>query len=353
MKFIVYCTTCKINGKIYIGVHKTENPNVFDGYIGNGLKIGYNIKNPKTAFQHAVKKYGYSNFVRNTLFIFDNEEEAYLKEKEIVTLEFIRQKDNYNINVGGKLPYINYKSIYQYDLKGNFIKEFYSIQEAIKYYNCNNNRFIMAIKNKYSAFNSYWTYTFYDKLDVTNYRTSKHSEIYQYNENGNLLNIFKSNKEASEKLNITLTSLTYARSHKTLLKGFYFLSADDNVDNIIKIKEEIYKITDKSVSKYKNGILIYTYPNMKQAAKENNISVSEIKKSIKLEDGVWSYGYSKIYKSNKNPIPVKVNQYDLNGNLIKTWDSISQCRKEFPKLKEVLLKNRNHTHGFTFKYVLS
>lgn len=292
MKFIVYCTTCKINGKIYIGVHKTENPNVFDGYIGNGLKIGYNIKNPKTAFQHAVKKYGYSNFVRNTLFVFDNEEEAYLKEKEIVTLEFIRQKDNYNTNVS-------------------------------------------------------------NKLNVTNYRTSKHSEIYQYDENGNLLNIFKSNKEASEKLNITLTSLTYARSHKSLLKGFYFLSADDNVDNIIKIKEEIYKITDKSVSKYKNGILIYTYPNMKQAAKENNISVSEIKKSIKLEDGVWSYGYSKIYKNNKNPIPVKVNQYDLNGNLIKTWDSISQCRKEFPKLKEVLLKNRNHTHGFTFKYVLS
>lgn len=290
MKFIVYCTTCKINGKIYIGVHKTENPNVFDGYIGNGLKIGYNIKNPKTAFQHAVKKYGYSNFVRNTLFVFDNEEEAYLKEKEIVTLEFIRQKDNYNT--------------------GN-------------------------------------------KLDITNYRTSKHSEVYQYDENGNLLNIFKSNKEASEKLNITLTSLIYARSHKSLLKGFYFLSADDNVDNIIKIKEEIYKITDKSVSKYKNGILIYTYPNMKQAAKENNISVSEIKKSIKLEDGVWSYGYSKIYKNNKNPIPVKVNQYDLNGNLIKTWDSISQCRKEFPKLKEVLLKNRNHTHGFTFKYVLS
>lgn len=290
MKFIVYCTTCKVNGKIYIGVHKTENPNVFDGYIGNGLKIGYNIKNPKTAFQHAVKKYGYSNFVRNTLFVFDNEEEAYLKEKEIVTLEFIRQKSNYNTG---------------------------------------------------------------DKLDVTNYRTSKHSEIYQYDENGNLLNIFKSNKEASEKLNITLTSLTYARSHKSLLKGFYFLSANDNVDNIIKIKEEIYKITDKSVSKYKNGILIYTYPNMKQAAKENNISVSEIKKSIKLGDGVWSYGYSEIYKNNKNPIPVKVNQYDLNGNLIKTWDSISQCRKEFPKLKEVLLKNRNHTHGFTFKYVLS
>ncbi len=62
MKYIVYCTTCTINGKIYIGVHKTENPDIFDGYIGNGIEIGWNIKNPKTAFQNAVKKYGYSKF---------------------------------------------------------------------------------------------------------------------------------------------------------------------------------------------------------------------------------------------------------------------------------------------------
>ena len=50
MKYIVYCTTCIENGKIYIGVHKTEDPDVFDGYIGNGIKVGYFIKNPKTAF---------------------------------------------------------------------------------------------------------------------------------------------------------------------------------------------------------------------------------------------------------------------------------------------------------------
>ena len=50
MKYIVYCTTCTENGKIYIGVHKTENPDIFDGYIGNGIKVGYFIKNPKTAF---------------------------------------------------------------------------------------------------------------------------------------------------------------------------------------------------------------------------------------------------------------------------------------------------------------
>lgn len=36
MKYIVYQTINKINGKIYVGVHGTENPNVFDQYLGNG-----------------------------------------------------------------------------------------------------------------------------------------------------------------------------------------------------------------------------------------------------------------------------------------------------------------------------
>lgn len=35
-KWIVYCTTCIVNNKIYIGVHKTKTPDVFDGYIGGG-----------------------------------------------------------------------------------------------------------------------------------------------------------------------------------------------------------------------------------------------------------------------------------------------------------------------------
>ena len=39
MKYIVYQTTSKVNNKIYIGVHKTENPDVFDGYLGNGIYI--------------------------------------------------------------------------------------------------------------------------------------------------------------------------------------------------------------------------------------------------------------------------------------------------------------------------
>lgn len=39
MKYIVYKTTNLINNFIYVGVHKTTTPDVFDGYLGCGAYI--------------------------------------------------------------------------------------------------------------------------------------------------------------------------------------------------------------------------------------------------------------------------------------------------------------------------
>jgi hypothetical protein len=82
MKYIIYCTTNIVNNKIYIGFHATENPEIFDGYIGNGVYVNKpsTYMNPKYAFHYAVKKYGTDNFKRSILYIFDNEEEALKKE---------------------------------------------------------------------------------------------------------------------------------------------------------------------------------------------------------------------------------------------------------------------------------
>ena len=73
-EYIVYMTINLVNNKIYIGVHKTENPNIFDGYIGCNVKINSpsTYMNPSTPFQYAVKKYGIKSFKREILFIYDN-----------------------------------------------------------------------------------------------------------------------------------------------------------------------------------------------------------------------------------------------------------------------------------------
>lgn len=78
--------------KIYVGVHRTENPDIFDGYIGCGIYVNQpsTYMYPKTPFQCAVKKYGPHAFKRITLYEYDVEADAYKKEAEIVDETFVK-----------------------------------------------------------------------------------------------------------------------------------------------------------------------------------------------------------------------------------------------------------------------
>lgn len=69
-----------------------------------------------------MKKYGYSSFVRHTLKVFDNHKAAYKLEEEIVDIDFVKRRDTYNTKTGG-IGGGTYKTFYQYDMLGNFIKK--------------------------------------------------------------------------------------------------------------------------------------------------------------------------------------------------------------------------------------
>lgn len=88
MYYYLYQITNKLNGKIYIGVHKTIN--LDDGYMGSGRAIS-----------SAIRKYGLENFEKTILEIFEDSESMYNREKEIVTEEFLSRRDVYNIKQGG------------------------------------------------------------------------------------------------------------------------------------------------------------------------------------------------------------------------------------------------------------
>ncbi len=79
----VYQTTNLMNQKIYIGKHSTNE--LDDGYLGSGSIL---IK--------AVKKYGRSNFKKEVLKFFTEEEKAYQYEADLVTKEFVLEETNYN-----------------------------------------------------------------------------------------------------------------------------------------------------------------------------------------------------------------------------------------------------------------
>jgi group I intron endonuclease len=89
VRWIVYETRCIVSGKIYVGVHRQDEDG-FDGYLGSGK-----------ALSNAIKKHGVENFERRTLDEFSMEAEAYAREAAIVTEEFCKRKDTYNVKPGG------------------------------------------------------------------------------------------------------------------------------------------------------------------------------------------------------------------------------------------------------------
>lgn len=358
MKYIVYLTTNKVNGHIYIGVHKTENPDVFDGYIGDGAYINKpsSYNKAKYHLHQAICKYGTSAFYRETLKVFDNLDDALDLEAFLVTEEFVKRTDTYNMTVGGNLPPICTKTIYEFDLNGNYIKTWKSIKSIIDTYKVNHDRIWMAIKDKRSFNNSYWSTE--QSIDVSEFRVSHRGYVYQYNKDGVLLNMFESASIAALKLDINRDAIISAVHDRTTCHGYYFLNATEDINQLLFEKRT--KINAKLTPVYRyllDGTFDKEYNSIKDAcldvdAKHSNI-IRAIKNNKTSKGYRWSYIKSdKIEDFNEtHKKAVKIAQYDLDHNLVKIWDSISDCKKEFPSCLKVCKKQRKTSKGFIFEYV--
>ena len=88
MHYFIYKITNVINGKFYIGKHKTRD--LDDGYMGSGkLLIA------------AQKKYGIENFEKKIIYVCDSESQMDEMERRLVNEKFLRRGDIYNITLGG------------------------------------------------------------------------------------------------------------------------------------------------------------------------------------------------------------------------------------------------------------
>jgi len=121
MYYIIYKITNKLDKKVYIGAHKTNNIN--DGYMGSGKILLY-----------AQKKYGIENFEKNILYVFDNKDDMLAKEAEIVNEAFVNSKKTYNLKVGGfgGFDYVNSSGKNLYGLPNLFKGTMFSQTEEGK-----------------------------------------------------------------------------------------------------------------------------------------------------------------------------------------------------------------------------
>ena len=86
----IYKITNKINGKIYIGKHSTDNLN--DEYMGSGVLI-----------KKAEQKYGIENFTKEYLAFCDNEETLNWLERFYIK-KYNAKECGYNLSDGGEGP---------------------------------------------------------------------------------------------------------------------------------------------------------------------------------------------------------------------------------------------------------
>lgn len=357
MKYIVYLTTNLVNKKIYVGVHSTETPYQFDGYLGDGAIIqkpsSYKIR--LTPLQCAIDKYGQKNFIRKTLRVFENLQDALDLEAWIVNREFIERTDTYNITLGGSVPPRLNKHIYQYSLEGILIKEWESIKSITDYFNVNKDRVRMVINDKRSFENSYWSEEKYEKLNISEYRPSSRGYIRQYTTDGVFLKSFKNTTEASKQLDIDRAKISNAIYGKYATSGFWFLKEGETIesylDGSIKQEKPIYVY-------YKSGELFKKFNSFTALKKELKYNKGDIKRAIKnnslFKDYYWSNSlFTNIVVENPNIIkctPRKVYQYTLDGDFVREWESINECKKQYPSVLQVCLGKRLHCHKFKFSF---
>lgn len=361
MKYIVYLTInlkSKINGlnRIYVGVHKTEHPEIFDGYIGNGVRINhpYTYRNPKSPFQYAVKKYGVDAFYRVTLYVYDNEKDAYQKEHDIVTEDFIKQPYTYNVTLGGQYEE-RYKPLYQYDLQGNLVKKWERSIDAYEFYGYSGERFQRVKNRKYSFLGYYWSTS--PIKDLSEYSIKRtNNTTYLYNSDGKLIKVFDSVVECARYIQMSEGSLWNAIKEERLVRKKYYAS---------------YRMVDEFKPKPRRQYMNKTYYVYKESGEFiSKCYGKELMKVIGLHS--WNDIYN-IFKYNKqwykdfyisfeeiSKVPIRkisngvsVDIYTKYGEYIETLKSIKEVKEKYkvPASKIVHIQQGDRYFGdYIFRY---
>lgn len=356
MNYIAYQTINLKNNKIYIGIHKTDNPEIFDGYLGCGIRITApsSYMNPNTPLQAAVKKYGTSSFKRTILKTFDNSIDAFRFESEIVNSAFINRIDTYNAKLGGFGGSSYSIKINQFDVNGLFLKTWNSIIEASDFYSISDTAISNAYKFKGSCNNFFWSKN--QQIDINEYTHYVGQICYKYNSDGKFIEMYNSLVEAAKE------NSTYLQSIQRSVKGgykvgdyYYSLELHDVFTGSSKISLKnkslyVYGLDGKFIIQLNNSSEIYNFFNLK--------STSSITTALRTNRQYRNFQLSLEYYDNLNPIVdkrntrKKVEQYTVCGDLITTYDSITEAFKEHGTgVQKVLKGQQKQCKGFIFKYI--
>lgn len=337
--YIVYCHICP-EGKMYIG----QSCRSLKDRAGSNGSAYSNC----TRFYKAIKKFGWDNIQHITIFEGLSREMASIIEIELIKKYDTTNPDNgYNILPGGALNLKIPQNIYQYDLNGNFIKEYACVESAGKETCVSNGQIYQSLcGNQQTAGGYIWRYDYLEKIDCNIKPSNVGRPVGQYSKDGIRLSVFDCIKTASENTGIPVYTISRAVNRPNSLGANYMWSYDCQNELIEPYHETSHKIKHKNQMRYKkvyqfslDGVLLTTYNSGKEAAEKIKKLLNLKSKSILCNicaacrgEQKTAYGYIWSYSDNiliSKSVTAKhpVHQINKDGVIIKTFNSISEAEE--------------------------
>lgn len=297
--YCVYIHINKINCKKYIGI----SSDVAKRWSNKGKNYYDQV------FGLAIQKYGWDNFEHKIIKENISKEEACKLEQDLIKKYNTRNKEfGYNRSDGGdcgskgayNTQLRRIRKVYQYDLDGNFVKEFVSIADAIREvapHIKNSGNIPACCKGKRNnAYGFQWSYEYKGnkinrsktKQEITS--SIRSIPVYQYSLNGDFINKYESVTSAKQINKISSIHLCASGKRKTA-GGFqwFYEYKGSRVPCVKSISQQSSERNSKKVYIYnKKKKLLKVFDSCKKACDFLSTYQSKLKqyidKNILFED---------------------------------------------------------------------
>jgi group I intron endonuclease len=191
-------------------VYKVTNLETEEVYVGITTKsiedrkkdhLKKSKKGKSYAFQNAIATYGAEAFKWEQIDTVITTNELAKKEKEYI-LKYDSKENGYNSDEGGGIQ----KSIYQYNLKGDLVQVFKTLQSAGDAVNADYkmmSKVCLGVNKLYNDF--YWTYDYVEKFIPQ--KDKRRKVVHQYTIQGEFIKEYKSVSEASKETGCNKTGI--------------------------------------------------------------------------------------------------------------------------------------------------
>lgn len=223
------------------------------------------------------------------------------------------------------------KSVYQYDLDGNFIKEYESVMIAQKETGTNNISGCCLGKSKHAGWN-YWSYEFLgDK--ITPIDVGK--PVYQYDTDGKYIAGYKCGELAALETGIDVRNISRccSETERIRLAGGFQWRSNYFPDGIEKYQEK------KKLRVYQyslNGEFLCEFESVNEAGRSTGVQTSSITacargKRKSAGEFIWSYKKRDTVDLYNDPRKHMVAKYSINGELLDVYESVAEAQMSIGK----------------------